>query len=232
MRTRLFMAASVAILVGIPAASHAQGVVVDQGQFAVRRDGVEVGTEDFVIRRAGVGRDDAVFANGTVVLRRNGARQEVRPLLRAAPPAGVAESYQVSVAGIDAMEVRLARAGRRYVATIRSAVGDEDREFQAQADTRVLELDVAHHYYFVRDVRADRPFHVIEPRTRRQMTLTAGAPSEQDLRIGANVVTSRLVEFTSDQGDVRRVWFDRQGRVLRVEIPSLRYEAQRTDLVG
>jgi len=30
----------------------------------------------------------------------------------------------------------------------------------------------------------------------------------------------------------RVVWFDRQGRVLRVDIPALQYVAERSDLVG
>jgi len=210
----------------------AQGIVVDGGQFAVKIDGRAAGTEDFVIRRAGLGREDAVFANGVVSLTVNGSAQEVRPLLRTTPPDGTAESYQVDVTGPDAMDLRLTRAGRRYVATISSGVGDEDREFQARADTRVVELSVAHHYYFLRDLRAGRQAHLLEPRSRRQVTLTAGESIEEDLRLGPNTVPARRVEFTSNEGDHRTVWFDRQGRVLRVEVPSRAYVAERTDLVG
>jgi hypothetical protein len=210
----------------------AQGIVVDQGQFAIRIGGRLVGTEEFVIRRAGLGRDDAVFANGVVSLTVDGSAQEIRPLLRATPPEGTAASYQVDVSGADSMGLRLARVGRRYVATINSAIGDEDREFQARPDTRVLELGVAHHYYFLRNVREGSQVHALEPRSRRQVTLAAGARVVVDLRLGANVVSARRVEFASDQGDDRTVWFDRQGRVLRVEIPSRSYVAERKDLVG
>lgn len=210
----------------------AQGIVVDQGQFAIRIGGRSVGTEDFVIRRAGLGRDDAIFANGVVTVTTGEETQEVRPLLRTAPPGGTVASYQVRVTGPDAMDVRLTRSGRRYVATIGSKAGNEDREFQAHADTRVLELGVAHHYYFLRNVRDGGVVHVLEPRSRRQLTLTAGARSEEELRLGPNVVSARRVEYSSDRQDHRIVWFDRQGRVLRVEIPSLDYVADRTDLVG
>lgn len=210
----------------------AQGVVVDQGQFEIRVDGRPAGTEDFVIRRASLGQGAAFFANGVVSSTVPHETSEVRPLLRASPPDGRAESYQVEVTGDDAMELRLALSGRRYVATIRSAVGDEDREFQARPDTRILDRAVAHHHYFLRDVRVDRAAHVLEPRSRSQYTLTATNRVEEELTIGPNVVQARRVEYTSDGAHGRTVWYDRQGRVLRVEIPAQSYVAERTDLVG
>lgn len=220
------------LVVGAVAPALAQGVVVDQGQFAIRLDGQAVGTEDFVIRRASLGLNAAFFANGVVSLTTPGATSEVRPLLRADPPDGQAESYQVQVTGDGAMELRLAKSGRRYVATIRSAIGAEDREFQARPDTRILDLDVAHHHYFLRDLRVDRTAPVLEPRSRGQYTLTATGRVDVELRMGPNVVQARRVEFVADGGADRTVWYDRQGRVLRVEIPSLSYVAERTDLVG
>lgn len=220
------------LAVGTAAPALAQGVVVDQGQFAIQVDGQSVGTEDFVIRRASLGLNAAFFANGVVRFTGPDATTEVRPLLRADPPDGRAESYQVEVTGDGAMELRLARSGRRYVATIRSAIGAEDREFQARPDTRVLDLDVAHHHYFLRDLRVDRGVHVLEPRSRGQYTLTATARADVELRIGPNVVQARRVELSAEGGADRTVWYDRQGRVLRVEIPSLSYVAERTDLVG
>jgi hypothetical protein len=209
----------------------AQGVVVDQGQLAIAIAGRPAGTEDFVIRRAGLGREDAVFANGSVSLRVDGGMQEVKPLLRATLPEGVAAEYQVVVTGPDAMQVVLQRSGARYVATISSAIGEESREFRALPETRVVERFVAHHYYFLRDLREGRTAHVLEPRTRREITLVAGARTDEEIQVGRNLVQARRVEFTA--GDERRiVWYDRLGRVLRVEIPSAGYRAERTDLVG
>jgi len=223
-----FLCAS--LLHASPAAS--QGIVVDQGQFSVQVGGEEVGTEAFVIRRAGLGSGDAVFATGTITLTVGGATQELRPLLHAIPPEGSTERYQIAITGEGAADIRLARSGRRFVATIRSAAGDEDREFQARPDTRVLELDVAHHYYFLRDVLPNRELHVLEPRSRRQLSLSGSPRIDEELTLGPNVVSARRVTFRSDGSDDRVVWFDRQGRVLRVEVPSRNYVAIRTDLVG
>jgi hypothetical protein len=219
-----------ATLVVAPGAA-AQGVIVDQGRFEITVNGAPAGSEEFVIRRAGLGSNDDVYANG-VVSRTVPQRVEIRPLLRVEPLTGAAEEYQASVSGAEETEIRLGRSGRRYVATIRSAIGAEDREFQAQPDTRILERGVAHHYYFVRGEREGRTISVLEPRSRRQLTLVAGAPVSEELRIGPNVVSARRVSFAEEGGAERIVWFDQQGRVLRVAIPSEGYVAERSDLVG
>ena len=231
MNLRLLLATSALLALGAPGLT-AQGVVVDEGSFAVRIGGVPAGTEDFVIRRPGVGREDALFANGGIALTLPEGRLDMSPLLRAAPPDGVAVRYQVSVSGPNPIDVQVARSGRRYLATIRSDRGAEDREFQAHIDTRVLERHVAHQYYFLRDLRPDRPVHTLEPRTRLQGLITAGESEQEVIRLGPNQIQSRRVEFTTDTGEIRTVWYDRQGRVLRVRIPSLDYVAERTDLVG
>jgi hypothetical protein len=229
---RLRLRAAIALcgpwIAPLPAA--AQGVIVDQGQFAVSLGGESAGTEDFSIRRAGLGREDAIFSNATVSLSRAGTSQQIRPLLRATPPDGIAVEYQVKVVGADAFELGLRRTGRRYVATIHSGMGEEQREFAADPDTRILESDVAHLYYFLRNASPGSSTPVILPRERARIELTAGAPSEEDLHVGTTVVAARRVEFSS--GDDRRiVWFDRLGRVLRVEVPAAGYVAERTDVL-
>lgn len=216
-----------------PAGTSAQGVVVDQGTFAIRIDGVSAGTEEFVIRRAGLGSGDALFASGVVALTTPAARQ-IRPLLRVQPLTGTAEEYQVTVTGEDASEIRLGlvTGGRRYVASVRSSAGAEDREFQARPNTFVLEAEVAHHYYFLRGERPGRDAFALEPRSRRQLTLPVTAAEDEELPLGPNVVNARRVVFSAGTDDERIVWYDRQGRVLRVELPALAYVAERTDLVG
>lgn len=230
MRPSLGAATLVALAVLVPYGASGQGLVVDQGRFVVTVRGDSVGVEDFTIRRAGLGREDAIFANATVILSREGASQEIRPLLRATPPDGIAIEYQVEVTGLDAMELGLRRAGRRFVATIQSELGEEQREFAAGPETRVLETDVAHHYYFLRDAREGSVTPALVPRTREHIEVIAGASTEEDLHVGTAVVAARRVEFSTG-ADSRVVWFDRLGRVLRVEIPASGYSAERLDVL-
>jgi len=222
------IAASALLTLATPAVG--QGIVVDQGEFEIRIAGRVVGDESFVIRRAGVGREENVFANATVTLALEGGRQIARPLLSATAE-GTATSYQVEVTGPDAMELRLNQSGRRYVARISSELGREDQEFPAHPETRVLERRTAHQYYFLRDAPTGTSVPVLEPRTRRQLTLRVGARTETQLELGRSIVPASRVELTT-RGDQRVVWFDRQGRVLRLEVPADEYVAERTDLVG
>lgn len=230
MRTTVRLTILLATVLAVPAPGAAQGVVVDQGRFAVSLDGASAGTEDFTIRRAGLGRDDAFFANATVTLTRGSRTQLMRPLLRAAPPDGTAGEYQIEVTGVDALDLRLRRAGRRFTAVIRSEAGEEQREFGADAATRVLEADVAHHYYFLREAPEGSVTPVLVPRLRGAVELVAESESEVELRSGQSVVPARRVDFTSGE-ERHAVWFDRLGRVLRVEVPARGYVAERVDLL-
>jgi len=229
--------AALACMVAAPLDAGAQGVVVDEGTFAVSLNGRPVGTEEFTIRRAGLNRDDALFATATVNLRKEGASQQVRSLLRAEPDNGLPKCegtepcYQVDVEGVDAMSLRLGLAGRRYVARMVTSAGEEIREFPAAPGTRILEVDVAHLYYFLRDVSEGTATPVLIPRDRARATLTPGPATTEQIQLGPNVVEARRVEFASGE-DRRTVWYDRLGRVLRVSIPAKGYVAERTDLVG
>ena len=77
----------------------------------------------------------------------------------------------------------------------------------------------------------DSIVHVIEPLSRTDRQFLVSAQQDEEIRLGRNRVLARRVVFTSADGD-RIVWFDRQGRVLRVAIPGIGYLAVREDLVG
>ena len=209
----------------------AQSVVVDQGTFALSVEGALVGTEEFSIRRAGFGNDAVFIASGVVTTALGAESQDLRTLLRATAPDGAAGGYQVKVAGAEAVEITLSLAGRRFVSSFVSDAGQEEREFRARPGTRIVEHLVAHHFYFLRNLREGASTPVIEPRSRLELELTAGAWEDEEIRLGRNRVSARRVVFSTSQGD-RLVWFDRQGRVLRVEVPASGYVAVRQDLVG
>ena len=228
--------ALLASLLGVLVASAphpvgAQSVLVDEGTFSVRIGGRDAGTEQFAIRRAGMGNDATVIANGVIHMTTQAGDIELRPLLETVLPNGAATSYQLKVSGIETAELSLALAGRRYVSRIRTQEGEEEREFLARPETRILEEGVAHQYYFLHNVSEGARIPVIEPRTRRQLQLVASAWTDEELHIGAASVQARRVSFSG--GDAERVvWYDRQGRVLRLEIPARGYVAERQDLVG
>jgi hypothetical protein len=219
------------LLLGGAAPAAAQSVVVDEGTFALRLNGVPAGTETFTIRRAGIGGEATVIAQAVIHLDGDGGTTELRPLLRTLLPGGDVSDYQLKVSGVEASELSLRLDGPRYAARFRTERGEEEREFLARPGTHLLEAGVAHQYYFLKDVDGGVRVPILEPRNRAQAMLVASAPTQEEIRVGTVRVSARRVTFSAGD-DVRTVWFDAQGRVLRVEIPALGYLAQRSDLVG
>ena len=129
------------------------------------------------------------------------------------------------------VEIMLNASGPRYFSRFISGEGQEEREFRAEPGTRIVEQQVAHHLYFLGNVLKDSTVHVIEPLSRTDREFLVSTQQDEEIRLGRNRVLARRVIFTSADGD-RIVWFDRQGRVLRVEIPTIGYLAEREDLVG
>lgn len=211
--------------------TSAQNVVVDEGTFDITIHGAKQGTETFSIRRSGLGNEGTILAHGTVSVTLGGVPTEVRPVLEAVSTDGTATQYQVKVTGQETLEGRLALAGNRYASRFRSAAGEEEREFLARPGTRVVDVMVAHHYYLLRSVRPGTTTVVIEPRTRRVIQLVASDWVNEDVQLGPNQVAARRVTFGSG-AEARTLWYDGQGRVLRVEIPALGYVAERQDVVG
>jgi len=214
-----------------PLGLSAQSVVVDRGTFGLSIHGEKIGTEDFIIRRAGLGNEAAFISRGVVVRTLNGTSEEFTTLLRVTANEGTAAGYEFKSSGPAPIEIMLNISGPRYFSRFISGEGQEEREFLAERGTRIIEHQVAHHFYFLGNVPNDSIVHVIEPLSRTDRQFLVSAEQDEEIRLGRNRVLARRVMFTSADGD-RIVWFDRQGRVLRVEIPGIGYLAVREDLVG
>ena len=215
----------------VPLGLYAQSVVVDQGTFGLSIHGEKIGTEDFIIRRAGLGNEAAFISRGVVVRALNGTSEEFTTLLRVTATEGTAAGYEFKSSRPAPIEIMLNISGPRYFSRFISGEGQEEREFLAERGTRIVEHQVAHHFYFLGNVPNDSIVHVIEPLSRTDRQFLVSAEQDEEIRLGRNRVLARRVMFTSADGD-RIVWFDRQGRVLRVEIPGIGYLAVREDLVG
>ena len=215
----------------VPLGLSAQSVVVAQGTFGLSIHGERIGSEDFIIRRAGLGNQAAFISRGVVVRTLDGASEEFTTLLRVTATEGTAAGYEFKSSRPVPVEIMLNASGPRYFSRFISGEGQEEREFRAEPGTRIVEQQVAHHLYFLGNVLKDSTVHVIEPLSRTDREFLVSTQQDEEIRLGRNRVLARRVIFTSADGD-RIVWFDRQGRVLRVEIPTIGYLAEREDLVG
>ncbi len=210
---------------------HAQALVVDQGSYTIEIEGRPAGEEHFTIRRAGALQVVREISSGTVTLGGGTAAMEVHPLMEVVGNARRVTSYQVKVSGDGDAEVALRLAGSRYVASVRSRNGEEEREYRALPGTRILEEDVAHLHRYLQGASPGQWIPVLEPRTGRSFRLQVTRISADTLHIGWRTVPATRMELAGGE-DSRAVWFDGQGRVLRVEVPARKYVAVRRDLVG
>jgi hypothetical protein len=201
----------------------AQDVVLDEGRFALFLEGREVGSESFSIHRLGMGESARILATATVAF--DGT--EMRPTLEARPDF-VVTAYQNEVSGARKGELSVVLNGNRYVSRVSSADGEVQREYRAAPRTAVLEARVSHHYFFVARFIDSGPGPVValSPLDGTQARLEVVSSEAEPFQLGGERMDVRHVRL-QDGGEMRDLWIDDQGRVLRVEIPSLRFRAER-----
>ncbi|TVP75111.1 MAG: hypothetical protein EA352_09010 [Gemmatimonadales bacterium] len=211
-------------------ASSLQTVTLDEGAFRVMVGGSEVGTETFFVRRSGEGAAGQTIAYGEVSLELPDGPLRLEPAVQASGSEMGVSAYQVRVVGgQQSGESRFERESNRFRMTMQTEMGERQREFRADAATVFLDSHVAHQYWFIGKRIADgqRQIPVIAPREGAQFTLTVDDAESDPVTIDGNQVPANRYRLTG-QGGERMVWLDDEGRVLRVRIADLDYEAIRT----
>jgi len=217
------------LLLTVPPAAGAQNVTVDEGVFLLFRGEEQVGTEEFSIRRLGAGAEARVLANAVVEMDTGTDLTRQRPVLEAEAD-GDAVSYQNRLAGDGETEVGIQAADRRFIARIRTAAGERERELRRTADVVLLEGTVAHQYHFLAaQATAGATIPVIVPHTGDQVRAQVTGVSEDRVRIAGTSVDARKVTLDVG-GEVREVWFDDEDRVLQLAIPARDFRAERESL--
>ncbi len=219
------------LLVFIPCPTVAQSVVIDEGTFEISIDGRPAGTEDFSIRRAGVGRNTRTIATGEITINGPDGRLDLRPALQVMGGTMSISAYQMKISGSRDEEVFVTAGNRRFLLRMRSDRGEQERELRATPGTLLLDTSVAHQHYFLVGRRAEsgRSLAVIVPRQGRQYELTIADAGRESVQIAGQTVDARHLELSVGQA-TRDVWLDSEGRVLRVVSPSSGYAAVRTAL--
>lgn len=212
-----------------PPSLSGQNLTIDEGAFRLSLDGEIVGREEFSIRRAGAGENARVILRGAVELDAPGGHRSLAPALEARGSDLAVTAYQVKASGMEATEVYLTRSDRRFTAKIITSQGEELREFRAGPGSVLLDQQVAHQYYLLSpllDREGAVSVSILSPRDGRQVRGTLTHVGDEETRVGTELVTAshHRLEVGSE---TRHIWFDDQGRVLRVEIPARDYVAER-----
>ena len=224
---RLLTALAVAVLAFSVPVAELPGQQLDRGRFRLFLYGSEMGTEDFAIQRIGSGEAQQTLARGAV--RMNDGRV-VTTILRTVGPSMAFSEYQAIVGGADTLEVRVLHAGDRLRRVTVAPWGEEEQEFRASPRTMIFDAGVAHHYFviggFLARGAADMTLHAFEPRSEREdWAADLDIGSETITLQGEQVEATRVRIVSGDQ--VRTVWFDGSGRLVRVEVPTDGFVAQR-----
>ena len=217
----------------LPAAAAAQAVDVDQGTFVVYLSGRAVGTERFRIQRRGFGDNALTLAQGSLDIVQDGSRQAVESRLGAMGGGMLLDAYEVEVSLPSELSVRLEMRGDRMASETTSQNGVEEREYREalrQTPTVVLDRLFAHHYFFVtpHQTPTGARLSVILPRPGGQSNGTLRMTAVEPVTVGEVTIQAQRLELRLD-GAVHDIWLDGQNRVLRVQIPSQDYVAERRD---
>jgi hypothetical protein len=196
--------------------------IVDQGTFRLSMAGREVGRDSFNILRSGSGEDARILAQGWVEL----DQRRINSIVETTAGYGLTR-YQATVSGAGSADtIKVQVSGRRLELTVRSPAGERMREARAPSGVVLLEENVAHQYFFVGVLaREGGSIPVIAPGG------DAGALEVQSLTRESVTIGGQPIDATrlglSANGVERRLWIDAQGRVLRLEIPSTGFLAER-----
>jgi hypothetical protein len=202
--------------------ASAQTVLIDAGSFRLSVGGREVGRDSFNIRRTVVGAETRILAQGWVDV----DQRRINSLLETNSGYGLTR-YQSTVSGSESAAFSATVNGRRMETAVRSPAGEQAREARAREGAVLLEENVAHHYFFLGALAKEGGrLPVIVPRADEQAEFDVGAITPERLTVGGREIDARRLQISSN-GIERLIWVDAEGRLLRVEIPSTGFLAER-----
>jgi len=210
-----------------------QNVLVDQNAFQIYVNGEVVGREEFSIRQIGPSGQQRIILRGTVTLNSPEGALNLVPAMDVQGETLGVSTYQIKVSGKETTDIFVNVSGNRYLARIVSSAGERLREFRAGPGSVLLDEGVVHHHHLLNPFLEDASsvsLTVLTPRAGQQTRMTLSLVGEEEIRVGG-VLVSDARRFHLEGGDhPRDIWFDNQGRILRLEIPSRGLVAERENL--
>lgn len=220
------LAACTALLI-LASALGAQATVTDEGSFTISRDGNRVGREDFSVRHVPTTAGAfETLTRGVIVL--EGQRRTVD---LSADSAGLPARFQARllVDGRASETYRAEVAGRRLSARAMRSSGESARELLLPPGALLVDDDVLHLWQFVVGRRQASVPVVFA--TRGVVTTVAVDDAGADhVAIALLTIDARkYVLRDTASGEVRELWLDGEGRLLKVALPARHLVAVRDE---
>jgi hypothetical protein len=210
-----------------------QNVSVDQNAFQIYLNGDLVGREEFSIRQIGPRGQQRISLRGTVEMEAEAGQLSLAPAMEAHGETLGVSSYQVKVSGTETTDIFVRVAENRYLARIVSSAGEQLREFRAGPGSVLLDEGVVHHHHLLASFLEEESsvsLTVLIPRAGRQHRMTLSLVGEEEIRVGETLVPNARRYHLEGGEESRDIWFDDQGRILRLEIPSRGFLAERESM--
>jgi hypothetical protein len=214
-----------------------QGSIADQGSFTVLQAGVKVAREVFTIREAPPP-DVGYVLEGAVVY----PARRVVPILRT-DSGGTPIRYEVDEFAGDRRESQLTLSVTRGRGSerVQTRRGESATEFKVAQGTRLLDDDVFAQYYFIARATVRSQPHssgpvqgmvvpLLVPQREGTVTAPVTVIGNERLDIAGQSRTAIHLRIVPSDGDVRDIWADAQGRLLRIAIPARGLVALRDDV--
>lgn len=227
MRSALILAVALAVASGAARSPVlAQGSrIVDEGSFTISVGGRTAGRENFRIS-ATAGEVTEYSARAEVTF----GDRKVTPELRASAQGAVMEYGVTTRSGGSSESWTGALARGRLNATIKSGRSTAAREYVVPAGTVLLDDETIHqHWFLVLRSRSGTIPVVVPRRANVQATVTMATIGEETVKIGNHDLPATHLRATIGGGDVRDIWVDKTGRLLKVAIPARELVAVRDD---
>jgi hypothetical protein len=222
----LIPAAGILVLAAPPTPIAAQTRVLDEGTFAITRNGAPAGREAFRIVRVPSANGDLYRATAQIS---SGERRLAPTLL--ADSLGSAQSYEIGVreGARSVLQLKATARPARLAVLELTPSGESVKEYVVPRHTLVLDSEVFHHYFLVPVASRGGTIAVIDPQGHVQFTASVRLVGAETLDVGGRAVSATHYAL-SGNGVQRDFWVDAEGRVLKVALSDRGLVALREEL--
>jgi hypothetical protein len=191
----------------------------------VSRNGAPIGRESFRIVRAPAPGGQVYQARSQSAL---GADRLTTIL--GTDSTGTPVSYEAELSRNGKLVERARGSGtaKRFTVLVQTRNGEASREYVLDNGALVVDDDVVHQFHFL-GLALAAAYDVIAPRATGQSRFRLEARGTETVDIGRSRVEGRRFALLDANGSAREVWFDRQGRLLKVALPDRSLVAVRDD---